>query len=113
MGGLSSKRSQRNHRMTVEPFEGWLDKQLKSKRFAANFLTEAFQNGSEDEFLVAIHDVVRAHNGVKALSETTGVSRQHLHKIFSGKASPTLLTLKMMLNALGFTLDVVPIRDAA
>ncbi len=113
MGRISQKRSRRSHGLKAEPLEGWLDKQLKNKRFAAHYLTESFQDGAEEEFLVAVYDVVRAHGGVKSFASKTGVSRQHLHKIFAGKANPTLPTLRMVLNALGFTIDVVPRKEAA
>ena len=113
MGKVSPKRNRRGNGLKAVPFDGWLEKQLKNKRFAAHYLTESFQDGTQDEFLLAVHDVVKTHGGVKSFAEKTGVSRQHLHKIFAGKASPTLPTLRMLLNALGFTIDVVPLKEAA
>ncbi len=113
MAKISSKRSRASKKLKLLPFEGWLDKELKNSAFAARYLSESFKNDSEDNFLVGIYDVVRANGGVKAFSERTGVSRQHLHKIFNKGASPTLGTLRMMLNALGFTIDVVPLKRAA
>ena len=99
--------------MRTTPIEELLDKQLRNKRFAALYLTESFQEGTEQEFLVALYDVVRVHGGVKAFVKKTGVSRQHLHKLFSGKAEPRLPTLRMVLNALGFTIEIVLLKRAA
>ena len=112
MGKTSQKRNRRTLGRAAVPFEELLSKQLKNRRFAAHYLTETFQDGSQEEFFVAIYDVVKAYGGVKSFAEKSGVSRPHLHKILSGKANPTLPTLRMLLYALGFTIDVVP-RKAA
>ena len=113
MDKVSQKQTRRGHGLKAEPLKGWLDKQLKNKRFAAHYLTESFRDGTDDEILVAVYDVVKAHGGVKSFAQKTGVSRQHLHKIFAGKANPTLPTLRMVLSELGFTIDIVPIKEAA
>lgn len=67
-------------------------------------LEDYFESGDEVVLLLAIRQVVRAGIGYAILSEKTGVSRNSLYRILSGRVSPKLTTFRQILSALGYTL---------
>ena len=69
------------------------------------FLEEAMKTNHPAYIAQAIGVVARSR-GMEKLSEQTGVSRQQLYKAFSEKGNPTLKTLTVVFDALGFELSL-------
>ena len=66
-------------------------------------LEEYEKDGDEGALLIALRQVARAKGGVAKLAKKTGLSRESLYKTLSPFGNPKLKTLRIILNALGYT----------
>jgi probable addiction module antidote protein len=71
-------------------------------------LEEYIKDGDIAAFLVALRTVVDANGGIARLAQTSGLNRQHLHRMLTGNGNPTLETLKSILSPLGLTIAIHP-----
>lgn len=94
--------------MPTTNYQDDLLKRLQSSRYAAQYLRVAFEEGDERVFLLALKNVVTAAGGVTEVAARSDISRQHLHRVLSGKGNPTLVTLKSILKAVSVKLDFIP-----
>lgn len=74
----------------------------------AELLADAFASGEAGYIKLALGTVARAQ-GMTALAEEVGLSRQGLYKALSEDGDPKLSTLVEVARALGFRLTVEPI----
>ncbi len=86
--------------------------QLQDKKEAALFLQVALEEYEDDAnfaaFLMAIRQIVDAQGGISHLAATTKLNRENLYRTLSGKTNPKINTLGLILNSLGFKLQIVP-----
>ena len=72
-------------------------------------LNDALDNYSNDlntdVLVLVLRNLVLDKGTVTAFAKQSGISRQHLYKIFSNKSKPQFSTLVEMINALGFRLE--------
>ncbi|MEK6579367.1 MAG: addiction module antidote protein [Bdellovibrionota bacterium] len=84
---------------------------LKKPDEAVEYLKAALEEGDMPElFLLALRNVADAQ-GIKHISEMTGLNRENLYKILSKKGNPTLGSLYAILNAVGVKLSIEPKSD--
>ena len=81
-------------------------KRLKNPRYATLYLNEAVLDEDSRVFLLALHDVVKAHGSMTKLSRRTKISREHIYRILSKKGNPELKTLQTLLGALGLRISI-------
>jgi probable addiction module antidote protein len=74
-------------------------------------LDETLQDGDMEAFLLALKNIVDATESVQKVASKADVSRQHLHRLLSGKGNPTIETLASVLNAVGLTIDFKPTSE--
>ena len=95
--------------MPIKDYDKFVIEKLQDSELAAEYLSAALENGSIDEFLLALRNVAEAHGGIRTLSEITDLNRQSMYKMLSEEGNPTLASLLSVLNALGirvkFTVD--------
>ncbi len=72
---------------------------FESPEEISDYLNDAYQDADPAVFVVALGHVVR-YKGVATLAEKTGLNRESLYKVFSGKAQPKWDTLHRLLHAL-------------
>ena len=72
-------------------------------------LDEYEEDGDPEAFLLALRNVTEAHGGITKLSQETHLNRQNLYRILSTTGNPRLLTLGVILKALGLRLSIEPI----
>ncbi len=77
---------------------------LKEPAEAVNYLNAALED-SEDTFLLALRDIVEAHQVVRVAGES-GLARESLYRMLSPTGNPTYSSLKSILNAVGLSLSV-------
>lgn len=77
---------------------------LNDEETIAIYLTDALENGSEEEFLLALKNVARAR-GMTQLSKDTGLARESLYKTLSGETKPRFETVNKIVGALGVNLS--------
>lgn len=96
-------------------FETWNLEQLAKPEDALLYLQIALEDYEQDHnaenFLLAIREVAKAQGGMTKLSERTGLNRQSLYKALSSKGNPTIDTLGIILNGLGYRLSIQAVNQ--
>jgi probable addiction module antidote protein len=80
---------------------------LDSPAMIAEYLTEAFESDDAAFIAKAIGTVARAQ-GMGAVAESAGVSRENLYRALSGDTKPEFETIRKVLGALGVQLVAKP-----
>src|SRR5205823_9170639 len=93
--------------MPTVDYKRRLLKDLKDMKYAAGYLTAAFEEG-EDVFLLALRDVAQAQGGIAALARATKLNRENLYDLLSRKGNPRLRNISAILNQLGLELSFQP-----
>ena len=93
--------------MPTVDYKRRLFKDLKNLKYAAGYLTAAFEEG-EDVFLLALRDVVQAQLGIRALAQVTRLNRENLYDMLSKKGNPRLKNIASILDKLGLQLTFKP-----
>lgn len=79
---------------------------LKDPSEAVAYLNAALEDEDTRVFLVALRDIVDANGGISMLAKETELNRETLYRTLSTKGNPTIENLILMLDALGFELQV-------
>ncbi|MGA2290412.1 addiction module antidote protein [Bradyrhizobium sp.] len=80
---------------------------LDSPEMIAEYLTEAFESDDAAFIAKAIGTVARVQ-GMGAVAESAGVSRENLYRALSGDTKPEFETIRKVLGALGVQLVAKP-----
>jgi probable addiction module antidote protein len=72
-----------------------------------------FEKTGEIKYLLPTLEKVAKAKGLITLERETGISRQNLYAVLNGKSAPRIDTMMKILNALGFTLSIKPVKKAA
>lgn len=88
-------------------YRGDLLKRLKDPEFAVALLNETSKDSDKNVFLLTLRDVAEAH-GMAKVAKLSRISREHIYRMLSEKGNPEFVTLKNLLNALGFRLAIEP-----
>lgn len=79
---------------------------LKVSSEAVAYLNAALQDEDTRVFLVALRDIVDANGGISMLAKETELNRETLYRTLSMKGNPTIENLILILDTLGFELQV-------
>ena len=99
--------------MADSSYDNFVLEELRDAELAAEYLSAAAQDGSIQEFLLALRNVAEAHGGIGLLSETTNLNRQSMYKMLSDEGNPTLDSLLSVLKAVGLSLSFAPMEKEA
>lgn len=92
----------------------FLNEVLADPAEAAGYLNVVLEEDDNELFLVAIRNVARARlGGMTQLAEATGLNRESLYRMLSGKGNPELKSLDKLLHALGLKIAVQVDDNAA
>ncbi len=91
------KRSRDYHKGLIED--------LKDPAEAAAYLEVALEDGSNEEFLLALRNVAEA-KGLSNVSRESKLNRESLYKMLSKKGNPQLSSLAALLKSMGLRLSV-------
>ena len=80
---------------------------LDSREMIAEYLTEALETDDAAFIAKAIGTVARAQ-GMGAVADATGLSRENLYRALSGDTKPEFETIRKVLGALGVQLVAKP-----
>jgi len=81
---------------------------------AAGYLNAALEDGDKELFLLALRNVAEARlGGMSKLAVATGLNRESLYRMLSGKGNPELKSLDRLLHALGLKITVDVDENAA
>lgn len=90
--------------MPTKNYDNFLFEQLQNPEIAAEYLSAAIEDGSANEFLLALRNVAEAHGGVGTLANITDLNRQSMYKMLSEDGNPTLISLITVLRAVGINI---------
>jgi len=96
------------------PYSEHLKEAFADPEEAAGYLNAAMEEGDKELFLIALRNVAEARlGGMSQLAEATGLNRESLYRMLSGKGNPELKSLDRLLHALGLKIAVQVDEDAA
>jgi len=89
------------------PYRDYLIKALADPLEAAGYLNAAIEENDKELFLLALRNVAEARlGGMSKLAEASGLNRESLYRMLSGKGNPGLNSLDRVLHALGLKIAV-------
>lgn len=91
---------------TISYEEGLLER-LKDPEYATGYLNAVLEEGDNEEFLIALQHVAKAH-GISKVARRAHLGRESMYKALSGKTSPRLETVNKVLHAVGMKIAVLP-----
>ncbi|MFA6065967.1 MAG: addiction module antidote protein [Candidatus Babeliaceae bacterium] len=98
-------------KVTYRDFQEFLLENLQDPQEAAAYLKAALTDEDERVFLLALRDVLEARGGnITDLSKETHLNKQNLYRMLSKKGNPRFASLKTVLHAVGFEIDINPIK---
>ncbi len=90
-----------------QSYQKSLIKALADPLEAAGYLNAALEDGDKELFLLALRNVAEARlGGMSKLAAATGLNRESLYRMLSGKGNPELKSLDRLLHALGLKITV-------
>lgn len=100
---------------TLKKFESLSSEHFrKDKKLAEEFLQLALEgfekDGDEKTLLVALRQVAIARGGFTKLATETGLSRENLYRALSSNGNPTFVTMKVVLQNLGYVFSFKRVR---
>ena len=98
-----SATSRSHEEATVESFR-------KDPAFAAEYLSSVFEDGDQEELMLALRRMSKAFGGVPKLAEEAELNVNTLYRTLSPKGNPELKSLRSLLRAMGMQLAVRPLR---
>ena len=87
------------------PYKPELLKALQDPVEAAEYLSAALEDDSNELFLLALRNVAEAH-GMKKLAEDAQLNRESMYKMLSEQGNPQFASLTAILRELGLKLSV-------
>jgi len=84
-----------------------LIKRLKNVEFALGYLNACLDEKEACVFLLGLRIVAQAHGGLKNLSKSTGLNREHLFRMLSKQGNPRLDNLRILADNFGWKLAFV------
>ena len=88
-------------------FQELLLERLKNPEDAKAYLNAALADEDERIFLIALRDVWEAQGGdIAALAEETELNKQNLYRMLSKRGNPRFTSLKTVIDAIGFEIDL-------
>lgn len=79
---------------------------LETDEEIAQYLSEAYSDNDPEVFVIALGNVVKLR-GVAEIARKSGLNRESLYKVFSGKSKPQWDTIHALMKALGLHLKAV------
>jgi len=96
------------------PYQEHLNEALADPLEAAAYLNAAMEERDKELFLLALRNVAEARlGGMSKLAKTSGLNRESLYRMLSGKGNPELKSLDRLLHALGLKISVEVDEDVA
>ncbi len=91
-------------------YEDYLKEELRDPELAQEYLNIAIEEYNQDNdsesFLLALKDVAMAQGGIQKIAKRAKLNRQNLYRVLSAQSEPKINTVGLILNGLGFRLEV-------
>jgi probable addiction module antidote protein len=90
--------------------EATLESFRKDPSFAAEYLNAVFEDGDQEELMLALRRMSKAFGGVSKLASKSKLNPNTLYRTLSSKGNPELKSLRALLRAMGMQLSVRPLE---
>ena len=94
--------------MKLKDMHESLDRELTDPEYTALYLNDALNDGSVEEFFLALRKVIRANQGMAKIASDTDLGRESLYKALSESGNPQFVTINKVLSALGLQFSIEP-----
>ena len=95
--------------MKLKDMHESLDRELTDPEYTALYLNDALNDGSVEEFFLALRKVIRrANQGIAKIASDTDLRRESLDKALSESGNPQFVTIDKLLSALGLQFSIEP-----
>ena len=94
--------------MRLKDMQESLDRDLKEPQFAALYLNDALHEGSTEEFLLALRNLIRVSEEMKAIAAQTELERENIYKALSESENPHFSTVYEIVSAIGLQISFQP-----
>lgn len=86
-----------------------LDNDLQDPEYAALYLNDALQEGSPEEFYLALRNVIGANQKINQIVASTELERENLYKVLSESGNLQFSTIQKIISALGLQISIEPV----
>lgn len=83
-----------------------LNERLKDLSYAVDYLNASLESGRQDEFLLALRNVVRAQGGFELTAEGAEMGRTALYRMLSEDGNPRCDSLLALFGQLGLRMTL-------
>jgi len=104
-GGKEMKRK-------ITTYQEDLIESLKDPKEAAAYLNAAIEDGDRAVFLLALRNVAEAQGGITVVSRKTGMNRESLYRMLSGRGNPEIKSIFSLFNSMKLKLRVEPSKSS-
>jgi probable addiction module antidote protein len=94
--------------MKLKDMHESLDRDLQDPEYATLYLNDALHEGSSEEFLLALRNIIRVTQGMSQIAAETNLGRESLYKTLSESGNPQFSTVHKIVSALGFQISIEP-----
>ncbi|HBK64664.1 MAG TPA: putative addiction module antidote protein [Cyanobacteria bacterium UBA11166] len=94
--------------MKLKDMSESLDYELKDPEYAALYLNDALHEGSPEEFLLALRNIMRVTQGMSQITTETELGRENLYKAVFESGNPHFATVYKIISTLGFQISIQP-----
>ena len=96
----------------ITTYQEDLIESLKDPKEAAAYLNAAIEDGDRAVFLLALRNIAEAQGGITVVSRKTGMNRESLYRMLSGRGNPEIKSIFSLLNSMKLKLRVEPSKSS-
>ena len=100
------------HAASVSHEEAMIQEFKDNPQEAAAYLSAVFEDGDQEEVLLALRRITTAFGGIPKHATQTGLNAKTLYRTLSAQGNPEMKSLVAILKATGMRLSVTPIETA-
>jgi probable addiction module antidote protein len=94
--------------MKLKDMSESLDSDLQDPEYAALYLNDALHEGSPEEFLLALRNIIRVTRGMSQIPTEIELGRENFDKALSESENPHFSTVYKIISTLGFQISIQP-----
>ncbi|MDJ0843059.1 MAG: putative addiction module antidote protein [Crocosphaera sp.] len=95
--------------MKLKSMQESLNNDLQDPEYVALYLNDTLNEGSPEEFYLALRNVIKANQGMSQIAAETELGRESLYKALSDSGNPQFSTINKIISALGLQISIEPV----
>lgn len=94
--------------MKLKDIHEILDYDLQDPEYASLYLNDALNEGSSEEFLLALRNIIIANQETFEIAEEISLEKESLYQVLSEFGNPNFSTVYKVISALGLQISFEP-----